>query len=74
MAHEPESIVLEHLRHIRRVVDKAETDVGELKSRVTSFEPTMGHVKAQIASQTGRIDRIEGRLDRIELRLDVMHA
>jgi len=81
MAHEPESIVLEHLRHIRRVVDKAETDVGELKSRVTSFEPTMGHVKAQIghlqaqiASQTGRIERIEGRLDHIELRLDVMHA
>ena len=30
--------------------------------------------RAQIASQTGRIDRIEGRLDRIEQRLDLIHA
>jgi len=50
MADEPSNIVLEHLRHIRRVVDKVERDVTELKSRVTSFETTMGHVMAQIAS------------------------
>jgi hypothetical protein len=68
MAEEPNNIVLEHLRHIRRVVDKLETDVTELKSRITSFEATMGHVmaqighlQAQIASQTGR-------------RLDLIHA
>ena len=53
---EPDNLVLEHLRHIRRVVDKTETDVTELKSRITSFEGTMGHVMAQIANQTGRID------------------
>ena len=29
MADEPNNIVLEHLRHIRRVVDKLETDVTE---------------------------------------------
>jgi hypothetical protein len=46
MADEPNNIVLEHLRHIRRVVDKIETDVTELKSRITSFEATMGHVMA----------------------------
>ena len=80
MADQPDNIVLEHLRHIRRVVDKTETDVTELKSRITSFEATMGHMaqighfQAQIASQTGRIDRIEGRLDRIEKRLDLTHA
>jgi hypothetical protein len=66
MADEPASIVLEHPRRIRRVVDKTESDVTELKGRITSFEATMGHVMAQIghlqiASQTGRIDRIEGR-------------
>ena len=67
MADEPNNIVLEHLRHIRRVVDKLETDVTELKSRVTSFETTMGHImaqiglQAQIASQTGRFDRASVR-------------
>jgi predicted nucleic acid-binding Zn-ribbon protein len=81
MADEPNNIVLEHLRHIRRVVDKLETEVVEVKSRITSFEGTMGHVmaqighpQAQIASQTRRIDQIESRLDRIEQRLDLTHA
>jgi hypothetical protein len=44
MADELSNIVLEYLRHIRRVVDKVEADVTELKSRITSFETTMGHV------------------------------
>jgi len=47
MADDPSSLVLEHLRHIRRTVDKIESDVTELKSRITSFEATMGHVMAQ---------------------------
>ena len=77
MADEPDNIILEHLRHIRRSVDKLETEMVEVKSRITSFEATMGHVmvqighlQAQIASQTGRIDRIEGHLDGVEKRLD----
>jgi hypothetical protein len=81
MADKPNNIVLEHLRHIRRIVDKLETDTGEVKSRITPFEAPMGHVMAQIghlqsqiASETGRIDRIEQRLDSIERRLDVTHA
>jgi len=81
MADEPDNIILEHLRHIRRVVDKLETENAEVKSRRTSFEATMGHVmaqighlQAQIASQTRRIDQIDGRLDRIEQRLDLIHA
>jgi hypothetical protein len=40
MADETDNIVLEH---IRRVVDKVESDVTELKSRITSLEATMGH-------------------------------
>ena len=34
MADEPDNIVLEHLRHIRRVVDKLDTKIG-LSSRPT---------------------------------------
>jgi predicted nucleic acid-binding Zn-ribbon protein len=81
MADEPDNIVLEHLRHIRRVVDTLEADMAVVKGRITSFEGSMGHVmaqighlQAQIASQTGRIDRIEDRLGRIEQRLDFVHA
>ena len=81
MADEPDNIVLEHLRHIRRVVDKLEIEMTEVKSRITSFEGTMGHVmaqighlQAQVASQTRRIDQIEERLDRIEKKLDPIHA
>jgi hypothetical protein len=55
MADEPNNIVLEYLRHIRRVVDKLETDVTELKSRVTSFETAMGHVLAQIGHLQAQI-------------------
>jgi uncharacterized coiled-coil protein SlyX len=88
MADELDNIILEHLRHIRRAVEKLESDVADLKPRILGFETTMGHVMAQIghlqvqiANQTGRIDRmdgrldqIEGRLDRIEKRLDFVHA
>jgi predicted nucleic acid-binding Zn-ribbon protein len=81
MADEPENIVLEYLRHIRRVVDDLQIDMAVVKERITGFEGTLGHVmaqighlQAQIASQTGPIDRIEGRLDRIERRLDLTHA
>ena len=78
MAGGTDNVVLEHLRHIRRVVDTLEADMVVVKSRITGFESTMGHVmaqighlQAQIASQTGRIDRIEERLGRIEQRLDL---
>jgi chromosome segregation ATPase len=88
MVDEPDNLILEHLRHMRKVLDKLDSDVADLKPRITGFETTMGHVmaqighlQAQIASQTGRIDRIdgrldqiEGRLDRIEKRLDLIHA
>jgi hypothetical protein len=43
MADQPDNIIIEHLRHIRRVVDKTETDVTELKSRITSLEVAMEH-------------------------------
>jgi predicted nucleic acid-binding Zn-ribbon protein len=81
MAEEADNLVLEHLRHIRRVVDTLEADMGVVKGRITGFEGTMGHLmaqighlQAQIASQTGRIDRVEERLGRIEHRLDLAHV
>ena len=77
MADAPDNIVLEHLRHMRKVLDKLESEVSDLRPRILGFETTMGHVMAQIghlqvqiASQTGRLDRMDGRFDQIDGRLD----
>ena len=64
MAAEPDNIVLEHLRHIRGVVDGLREDNREIKTR-------LGILEQQYASLSTRIDRIEGRLDRIEKRLEL---
>ena len=74
MADQPDNIVLEHLRHIRRVVDKLEADVTELKSRVTSFEGTLGYVRLRSAISRHRSQARQALSDRIEQRLDLTHA
>lgn len=44
-----ESLVLEHLRHIRARVDQIAEDVTDLKHCMTHLEGTMGLVKREIA-------------------------
>jgi hypothetical protein len=72
MPDEPDNIVLEHLRHIRRIVDKVETDVTELKSPITSFEARwdMSWFKSDIYRHRSPIRRgasIASRVVSIEL-------
>jgi hypothetical protein len=75
---EPENIVLEHLRHIRGVVDAVRDDIADLKSRVTTLEFAVGNLAAieasHYAGHSGRLDRIDARLDRIERRLELADA
>ncbi len=58
---EVESIVLEHLRHIRGAVDSAREDIREIKGR-------LGILESQYAHMSNRIDRLDGRVERIEQR------
>lgn len=61
------NLVLEHLRHIRAVVEETRLDVIELKTRA-------GILEQQYASLSSRVDRIEGRLERIERRIGLIDA
>ncbi len=56
---EVESIVLEHLRHIRGAVDSLREDMVEVKGR-------LGILENQYANLSNRIDRLDGRVLRIE--------
>jgi hypothetical protein len=81
MAEQVDSLVLGHLRHIRRAVDDTRADVVDLKTRMTGVEGVLGqitsqigHLQTQIAAQTLRIDRLDERFGRVERRLDLADA
>jgi chromosome segregation ATPase len=67
MSEASDNIVLEHLRHMRVVLDNVYQDVRELKTLVTLLEQ-------QYASMSNRIDRIDIRLERIETRIGLIDA
>jgi hypothetical protein len=75
---EPDNIVLEHLRHIRGVIDAIRDDMADIKSRMTTLEFSVGNLIAieanHYAGHSGRLDRIDARLDRIERRLELADA
>ena len=68
---EAESLVLEHLRYIRLVIDESREDVREVKNRVGSLEREVAQVHVKLAEQSGRIDRLVERVERIERRLNL---
>ena len=78
---EPDNIVLEHLRHIRGVVDGTRDDSRELKNRVGSVERETAHVHVElaqvhvkVAELSERIDRLSSRMERVEKRLELADA
>jgi len=81
MAPETENLVLEQLRYMRGKLDKLDTDMMDVKQRLTSLDGRIaqlhtmfGSLHGDFAGQSARIDRIEMRLDRIERRLDLAPA
>ncbi len=72
MSDEPENLILVDLRRIDQKVDRLSEDVADLKHRMTSMERQFAEVRLDLASQSGRLDRVELRLDRIERRLDLV--
>ena len=74
MAEPENNVVLEHLRHIRRMADETREDVREIKVRVGSFEREVAQIHVKIVEQSERIDRLTDRADRIERRLYLARA
>ena len=79
MTENAESVILEHLRHIRVRVDRIAEDMGDPKHRSSSLESPMVTVKREVsagdetdARQQVTLDRLADRLERIERRLDLI--
>ena len=79
MTENVESLIVEHLRHIRGRVDRIAEDMGDLKHRMSSLESAMVLVKREVsagdetdARQQVTLDRLLDRIDRIERRLDLI--
>ncbi|HXW24530.1 MAG TPA: hypothetical protein VEK73_07280 [Xanthobacteraceae bacterium] len=64
---EVESLILDHLRHLRSAVDALCEDMREVKTR-------LGILENQYASMSVRLDRLDARAERIERRLDLAEA
>jgi chromosome segregation ATPase len=62
-----ESLVLEHLRAIREILDRHTEDLREIKSR-------LGILEQQYASLSTRLDRMDERVGRIEKRLELVEV
>lgn len=65
MTADPDNLVLEHLRHIRKAVDVSREDLHDLKIGLS-------HIEENLAMANRRLDRVESRLERIERRLDLV--
>jgi len=76
VATDPE--VIDFLRaqfaRISERIDALALKVEEQDYRITMLQQETATLHQMIASQAGRLDRIEARLDRIERRLDLMSA
>ncbi|MFM1976675.1 MAG: hypothetical protein RL145_1521 [Pseudomonadota bacterium] len=69
-----ESLILEHLRHIRSKMEAVSLDMSDIKSRVSSLEETQGQLLVMMGGLGKRMDRFDERLGRIEKRLDLENA
>jgi predicted nucleic acid-binding Zn-ribbon protein len=74
-----DNLVLEHLRHIRAVVDATREDVRDLKQRVSAVEVALAGMRRDdaglaegIAHLAARTDRLSERIERVERRLDLV--
>lgn len=79
MTENVESVIIEHLRHIRGRVDRIAEDMSDIKHRMSSLESAMVLVKREVtagdetdARQQLSLDRLSDRIERIERRLDLV--
>lgn len=79
MSDNVESLVLEHLRHIRSRVDQIADDVSDIKHRMSGLENSMILVRREVAlgdetaaRQQVAIDKLSNRIERLERRLELI--
>ncbi|MGH7841126.1 MAG: hypothetical protein ACREQT_06335, partial [Candidatus Binataceae bacterium] len=57
MTAEVENLILEHLRHMRGQLDRMESDIAEIKSRLGRLETGLAQIHVALAEQSLRLDR-----------------
>jgi hypothetical protein len=65
------SLVLEHLRHIRSRVDGLADDMRQVILRLGAQDRHLAGLQISDVGQSSEIDRIKARLHRIERRLEL---
>ncbi|WP_066476321.1 MULTISPECIES: hypothetical protein [unclassified Sphingomonas] len=55
-------------------LDRIESDLGDIKLRVTASEEHMASMMMSIAGINSRMDKMDARLARVERRLDLTDA
>ena len=71
MSDEPDNLILVYLRRIDARLERMESDLVDIKRRVTALEESQGRLHLDYAGVQLRMDRFEERLARIERRLDL---
>ena len=69
-----ESLVLEHLRHLRAGMDRLLDRLDDPTARVGRLEVNTARIEVVLAEHSVRFDKIDRRLDRIETRLGLIDA
>jgi hypothetical protein len=70
MTNESENVILEYLRRIRSSQERMESDIVDIKSRVSAIELVRGQVFALLGGLGQRMDRFEDRLSRIAVSVE----
>jgi hypothetical protein len=70
MTNESENVILEYLRRIRSSQERMESDIVDIKSRVSAIELVQGQVFALLGGLGQRMDRFEDRLSRIAVSVE----
>ncbi len=66
--------MLEDLRHLRALVDRADERLTDMTHRGGRLETTVAQIHVVLAEHSARFDRAEARLSRIEKRLGLAEA
>lgn len=74
MADDVSTLILEHLRKLREVVDNLQLDVHDLKWRISASERHLAEMQVQMAGVNARLERHDERLGRMERRLELADA
>jgi predicted nucleic acid-binding Zn-ribbon protein len=74
MADNIENLTLKFMRRLDTRLDRLETDIGDIKLRVTATEEHLASIMMSMAGVNSRMDKIDERLAHVERRLDLTDA